>query len=231
MRKVTMTLAAFTLTVALTVPAFAANQIRISQVYSGGGSSTAGTTYSKDYVELFNNGPTAVDISGWVIEYGSATGNWGSSAGNYFTLPTGTVIQSCSYILVACGSVGTAGAAVPSPDFTTTNMSMAAANGKVGLFNALNANLPCGSELAGTLVDKVAWGTGNCPEGTAIAALSTTTGGVRNGNGIADTDNNVADFTVVTNPVPRNSSSPANSACQPVPTESTTWGGVKALYR
>ena len=48
--------------------AFAANQVRISQVYGGGGSASAGPTYNVDYVEIFNSGGTAVDISNWTIE-------------------------------------------------------------------------------------------------------------------------------------------------------------------
>jgi len=76
-----------------------------------------------------------------------------------------------------------------------------------------NANLACGSEIAGTLVDKIAFGTANCAEGTAVAALSVTTGAARNGDGLDDTDSNVADFTIVTAPVPRNAASPANPNC------------------
>lgn len=231
MKKILTSVAALAVCAIVASPSFAANQVRISQAYPGGGSSTAGTTYKKDYVELFNSGASAVNIGGWVIEYASATGSWGSNSGNYFVLPANTTIAPCSYILVACGAAGTAGADVPAPDFTTTNMSMGAANGKVALFNALNANVACGSEVAGTLVDKVSWGTANCAEGTAVAALSTTTGAVRNGAGVDDTDANSVDFTVTTNPVPRNSTSPQNALCLPVPTQPSTWGNIKSIYR
>lgn len=44
----------------------------ISQVYGGGGNS--GATYQNDFIELFNNGASAVDISGWSLQYTSATG-------------------------------------------------------------------------------------------------------------------------------------------------------------
>ena len=90
---------------------------------------------------------------------------------------------------------------------------MSSSNGKVGLFNAATANVACGSEAAGTLVDKVSYGTANCAEGTAVAALTTTSGAVRNGGGMADTDDNSVDFAVVANPVPRNSQSPVNPKC------------------
>src|SRR5688572_4124745 len=79
--------------------AFAANAVRTSQVDGVGGSASA--AYVNDYVEIFNNSGAADGISGWTIEYGSATGSWGSSALNIFTFPQGTFIQPCKYILVA----------------------------------------------------------------------------------------------------------------------------------
>jgi hypothetical protein len=228
MRRFATTLALLAVCAA---PALAANQVRISQAYGGGGGSTG--TYLRDYVEIYNSGVTPVNIGGWVLEYGSATGNWGSSAGNIFTFPLGTIIQPCQYMLLEAGANGTAGAALPVPaDFqtATSGFSMAAGSGKVGLFNAANANLACGAELPGTLVDKVAYGTSNCPEVTAVGLLSSTQGAVRNAAGATDTDNNVNDFTIVGNPVPRNSSS-FNPNCLATPTKSGTWGQVKSIYR
>ncbi|MBD0371231.1 MAG: PD40 domain-containing protein, partial [Pyrinomonadaceae bacterium] len=48
----------------------------ISQVYGGGGNS--GAFYRNDFIELFNRGSAAVDISGWSVQYNSAagTGTW-----------------------------------------------------------------------------------------------------------------------------------------------------------
>ncbi|MEY3141841.1 MAG: hypothetical protein RLY21_334 [Planctomycetota bacterium] len=194
--------------------AASAADVRISQVYGGGGSSSTSATYKKDYIELFNSGSTPVSIGGWVLAYGSATGNWASSTSNFFTFPKGTVIQPCGYLLVACGAAGTGGADLPvTADFVTTNINASATNGKIGLFNAAIANVACGSEAAGTLVDKVSYGTANCAEGTAVGVLSNATGAVRNGGGTADTDSNVDDFTVVTAPTPRSSQSPTNPKC------------------
>ena len=212
-------------------PAFAANQVRISQVYGGGGSASAGPTYNVDYVELFNSGGTAVNIGGWTIEYGSATGSWGSSGTNIFTFPVGTTIQPCKYLLVVSATPSAGGGALGVTADFTFSIAASATSGKVGLFNAVNTNLACGSELAGTLVDKVAFGTANCAEGTAVAALSTTTGAVRNNGGMTDTDSNSADFTVTTNPVPHNSASAANTACLATPTNNKTWGSLKSIYR
>ena len=49
-----------------------AMSIVISQVYGGGGNS--GATYTNDFVELFNAGSAAVDLSGFSLQYASATG-------------------------------------------------------------------------------------------------------------------------------------------------------------
>jgi hypothetical protein len=212
-------------------PAFAANQVRISQAYGGGGGASG--TYLRDYVEIYNSGVTPVNIGGWTLEYGSATGNWGSSSGNIFTFPLGTIIQPCQYLLLETGTPGTGGAALPvTPDFqtATTGFSMSATAGKVALFNAVNTNLACGTELPGTLVDKVGYGTSNCPETTNVGLLSNVQGAVRNAAGATDTDNNVNDFTIVGAPVPRNSSS-FNPACLATPAKGSTWGQVKSIYR
>jgi predicted extracellular nuclease len=50
----------------------ASTGIVISQVYGGGGNS--GATLKNDFIELFNNGASPVDISTWSIQYASATG-------------------------------------------------------------------------------------------------------------------------------------------------------------
>ena len=212
-------------------PAFAASALRISQVYGGGGSATTGPTYNVDYVEIFNSSSTAINLSGYTIEYGSAAGNWGSSATNIFTFPVGATIQPCAYILVASGTPSAGGGTLGvTPDYTMT-IAASATNGKFALFNAVNTNLACGSELVGTLVDKLAYGTANCAEGTAVAALTTTTGAVRNNGGLVDTDANSLDFTIATAPVPHNAASAINPACTVVPTRKGSWGSLKAIYR
>ena len=75
--------------------------IVISQVYGGGGNS--GSTYTNDYIELFNRGTSSVDITGWSVQYASSTGStWAK------TDLTGTV-QPGQYYLVqeAAGAGGT----------------------------------------------------------------------------------------------------------------------------
>jgi len=231
MKKLVTTLFAMAL---FASSALAANPVRISMVYGGGGGgATTDASYSQDFVEIFNSSGSPINISGWTIEYGSATGNWGSSAGNIFTFPANTTIQPCKYILVALGSASANPAVppVPAPDFSNTTTNLSGSNGKVALFNAPNPNVPCGSEAVGTLVDKMAYGSSNCPEVTATAALTTLTAAVRNGGGTVDTDNNAANFTVGATPTPRNSASPANAGCLATPNASRTWGAIKTIYR
>jgi hypothetical protein len=230
MKKLVTTLCTVAALAVVANVSFAANAVRISQVYGGGGGGGA-ATYTQDYIELFNFSNATVNISNWALEYGSATGNWGSAAGNYFVFPANTTIPPCSYLLVTCGTVGTGGATIPIASNFNGAMNMSATGGKVGLFNALNANLACGSELPGTLVDKVAYGTANCPEVTAVGATSITTGAVRNGGGNTDTDNNLADFSLITNPVPHNLASGASVNCLSVPAMNSTWGQLKTIYR
>lgn len=109
---------------------------------------------------------------------------------------------------------------------------MSATSGKVALFTAANVNVACGAEAVGTLVDKVSYGSANCPEVTNVPALSSTSLALRNNGGAGRTpDNNLSDFTISTTVVPRNSASPANTACLATPTSNRTWGSLKSIYR
>jgi predicted extracellular nuclease len=86
--------------------------VAISQVYGGGGNS--GATYTNDFIELYNPGNSAVDITGWSVQYASATGtSW------QVTALSGT-IQPGNYYLIqeAAGSGGTT--PLPTPDATGT---------------------------------------------------------------------------------------------------------------
>lgn len=211
--------------------AHAANQVRISQVYGGGGSAQSTAAYKFDYVEIFNSGGTAVNIGGWTIEYGSATGSWGSTTGNILTFPANTVIQPCSYIFAAASAGGgTGGADFPiTPDFTF-GLAAGGTAGKIGLFSQLNSNIACGAETG--LVDKVAYGpTATCSETSPTPATSISTGAVRNNGGMDDTDNNSVDFTITSYPVPHNAASGPNANCLVVPVRRSTWGSLKGIYR
>src|SRR5947208_10063856 len=96
--------------------------IVMSQVYGGGGNS--GATLRNDFVELFNRGNTAVTVTGWSIQYASATGSsWDRTS-------LSGVIQPGQYYLVqeAAGSGGSS--SLPTADASAgTNLS--ATDGKV----------------------------------------------------------------------------------------------------
>ena len=234
MKKATTLVLAVAAGLLLAQSAFAGAQaLRISQVYGGGGNT--GAQYNQDFIEIINASATPVDISGWAVEYASAAGSWGTSFlsggvtfNNYVVFPAGTAIQPCSYILIG-GAIGAVAApSLPTPDFSIpTNLS--GTNGNVGLFTQVNPGAACLVVVG--LVDKVAYGTGACPEGTAAGALSNVTAAVRNNCGLTDTDNNSADFTSSGPPVPHNAASGKSTCCLAVPTLKSTWGVLKTLYR
>ncbi|HTX91270.1 MAG TPA: lamin tail domain-containing protein [Anaerolineales bacterium] len=198
--------------------------IVISQVYGGGGGSGY---YKYDYVELFNLGAAPVDISGWSLQYGSSTGNFGSSGSNIYAFPAGTALQPGKYLFVQLGSAGTAGIAFPvTPDLTTGNLNLAQASGKVALANVTTA-LGCGATATpctlpdSRIVDSVSFGAANNGEGGTTVnngvGLTNQQGGIRKQSGCQDTDNNNADFDVATGSalVMRNSVSPAHFCSGP----------------
>jgi 5'-nucleotidase len=223
----------FALMVVCAASALAANPVRISQVYGGGNSTTGTPTYTQDYVEIYNSGDVAVDIGGWWLMYGSTNGLWGSASNQGFEFPAGTTIQPCQYMLVVSytGGYDLLGSSLPvTPDFSWHVNNLSATAGKVLLSTAANFNVVCGSEVGP--VDKVGYGFGSsCPETSLAPLLSDHEAAVRNDAGNQDTDNNGADFTAVSNPVPHNSRSPRDPACLATPTHSSTWGQVKSIYR
>lgn len=187
-----------------TAEALGSANIVVSQVYGGGGNS--GSKYENDFIELFNRGSSAVSVTGWSVQYTSATGSSWS-----VTNLSGT-IQPGHYYLVqeARGSGGTT--ALPTPDATGT-ISMSLSSGKVALVNNQTA-LTCSSSCLPNahVVDFVGYGSSaDSFEGSGpTATLSNTTAAVRAGAGCTDTDNNAADFTATT-VNPRNSSSPTTN--------------------
>jgi cardiolipin synthase A/B len=192
-------------TAAITIsPAALPAKVVISQVYGGGGNS--GSVYKNDFIELFNSGGTAQDITGWAVQYTSATGTtWTNKTDLSGSIPAG------GYYLVqeAAGTGGTTD--LPIPDVTGT-IAMNATAGKVALTNtttALSGACPTGSQI----VDFAGYGVAtNCYEGSGpTPAPSNTTSISRGLQGCTDTNNNPTDFTAGT-VNPRNSGS-AHHGC------------------
>jgi hypothetical protein len=170
----------------------------ISQVYAGGGNS--GATYANDYVELFNRGSTTIDVSGWSVQYATATGT------TWTPTPLAGTLAPGRHYLVQFASGGATGLTVPNPDATdTTNLS--AAGGKLALVHA-TAALTCGTSVgncsaAAAVRDLLGYGTATDYESDAAPALTNTTALTRTGTGCSDTDSNASDFTAES-PAPRN---------------------------
>src|ERR1035437_4810594 len=185
----------------------------LSQVYGGGGATSGTPTYTNDYVEIKNISATNQSLNGLSVDYGSATGNFASSAApNAFALPDVT-LNPGQYYFVQLGSTGTVGGPFPvTPDVVTTNLNLSASSGKVALVTSAFVENSCGA--TGTpcslpnanIIDLVSYGASNNAEGNAPTnggtALTNVKGNVRKTLGCTETDNNNADFDIVTAPVP-----------------------------
>src|SRR5688572_9189435 len=79
--------AALLLTVSALGFAQGSPDVVISQIYGGGGN--AGAPLRNDYVELFNRGRSAVDLTGWNVSYSSATGSNEQVTSLTGTIPAG----------------------------------------------------------------------------------------------------------------------------------------------
>ena len=194
----------------LVVPAArsASPDIVASQVYAGGGN--AGASFTHDFVELFGVAVlTAVDVSGWTIQYASAGGTtWqatalsGSIAPGRRSLPRAARIgrrRRCT---------------LPTPDATgTTNL--AVSGGKVAIVRDASP-LTCGSSAGScsavaSVADLIGYGTAVDYEGGGAApSIDNASAAIRAGDGCTDTDANSSDFATGT-PTPRNTASPAVS--------------------
>jgi predicted extracellular nuclease len=183
--------------IALTVsePTPTGGDVVISQVYGGGGNS--GAFYKNDFIELYNRTANAIDLTGWTVQYASASGtSWSAT-------PLAGSIAPGKYYLVqeAAGAGGTVN--LPTPD-AVGSIAMSASSAKVALVTdatALSGSCPAGVNI----MDFVGFGTANCYEGSGAApGLSNTTAALRKSDGTQDTDNNSADFVAGT-PNPRNS--------------------------
>ena len=153
-------------------------------------------------------GTSAVDLSGWSVQYATASGtSWQTTA------LSGT-IGGGRYYLVQLASGGTVGAALPNPDATGTS-NLAATSGKIALVRngtALTCGATAGSCSGSSFVeDLVGYGDASDFEGVGTApAPSNTLAAHRADAGCTDTDENGSDF-AATAADPRSSASPAHS--------------------
>jgi 5'-nucleotidase len=188
---------------AVAVPAVASADVSadapviINELYGGGGNS--GATYTNDYIELANTGDSAVDVSGWSVQYKSATGtNWG----NKIDL-VGSIAPGALY-LVQAASGGANGVALPTPDASGTGINMSATNGNVALVSSQTvltcATTACAADDA--VVDLVGFGSGDAYAGTAAGPSGSNTESIGRDADSTNTADNAADFAVGT-PTPK----------------------------
>ncbi|WP_332874621.1 endonuclease/exonuclease/phosphatase family protein [Lentzea terrae] len=203
------------------VPAVAApsTDALISEVYGGGGNS--GATLKQDFVELANKGTSAISLDGYSVQYISATPGattqWGVT-------PLAGSIAPGKTFLVAEGK-GTGGTVeLPAPDVTGT-IAMGGTNGTIALVTG-TAPLTCktAADCAADsrVKDLVGYGTAVVREGNPTAALSNTASASRK-TGLADTDDNAADFSVG-DPTPTNSKGETPGGGNPDPDPDPTPG-------
>ncbi|MGH3861300.1 lamin tail domain-containing protein, partial [Actinokineospora sp.] len=184
----------------------------IAEVFGGGGNS--GATLTNDFIELGNAGTSAVDLTGWSVQYlpasASATSAW------QITQLTGALGANGRY-LVAEGAGAGGAVALPTPN-ATGNIPMSSTGGTVALVNTTSA-LTCktAADCAADprIVDLVGYGAAVVRETSPTPATSNTTSAAR--PALTDTDNNAADF-VIGGPTPTNAAGETPGGGGPAPT-------------
>ncbi|WP_141594163.1 lamin tail domain-containing protein [Myxococcus sp. AB056] len=178
-----------------------------------------------EFIELYNPTSSAVDISGWKLQYKSATSTTGYNSS--YTLPAGSVIAPRSYFLaVSSGYASSSGNTVTGNANWGGTIAMGGSAGHVRLgYPEMAMTDAITSPL---VVDTVGYGSNaNQPEGTRIATVppvagsyerkasatstveSMTTGAdAQLGNG-HDSNDNSADFILRPTRQPQNASSAA----------------------
>jgi hypothetical protein len=193
----------------LLVPS-AFSQVVISQLYGGGGN--AGSVYRNDFIELLNIGRDSIDLTGWAVQYASASGS------TWQVTPLAGKIAPGYYYLVqeAQGNGGTTD--LPLPDAVGV-VSMAATSGKVALARTvavLSGSCPTIPEIE----DFVGYGSASCFEGSGPApAPGNTVAAMRKDGGATDTQDNLADFVTAT-------ASPRNGTYPPLPVQLVSFVAV-----
>ena len=172
------------------------NHLVISQIQVAGDGSPAS---DDEFVELYNPTASAVSIAGWSLQYKSATGTTYAK----LNIASGS-LQGHGYYLIARSAYNGS----PAYDLLNGVFLMAGAGGNLYLVNDQTLLTSCTSS---SIVDKVAYGTGNCPETTATAAPAANNSVIRKPGGSqgsgTDSDNNSTDFLMLTPSAPHNSSS------------------------
>ena len=188
------------------LPASAAvgSKVVINEAYLKGGS--AGAFFNQKFVELYNAGDTAQDLSGWSLQYRSESSSSVPTAAN--TQRLSGSIDAGGYYLIGLPGNGTppAGAALPATDLTST-LNPGGTSGQLFLANVPEPlAVPSGSVADARVVDFLGYGKGISFE-TAPAIVD---GANSKPNALVrtdfvDTNDNSKDFTNTTTVTPQGS--------------------------
>lgn len=189
--------------VAAPAQAVPANRVLINEVYGAGGNS--GAALNQDYVELYNPNDVAVDLSGWAIQYASATGTFNNRTVLSGSIPAG------GYFLYG-GASGSNGGAIPAPDVTGA-LNLSGTNGKVALTDDSVAPT---SPTDANVSDYVGFGTATAFRGSGPAPAPSTTTSISRDADHLDTADNAADFAAGA-PSPANTSGAPEEPEEPEP--------------
>lgn len=135
---------------------------------------------SKEFVELYNNADQPASLSGWTIEYKSATGqSWSKRA----SLAQDETLASHDFVVLSTEVT----------DSKHLSSGMAQTGGNIRL-----------RDNAGTVIDQLAWGNGDSPEGQAVSSPALGQSMARSlasdAAQLVDSDNNVTDFHLASSP-------------------------------
>lgn len=181
-----------------------------SSVVIGEISMGSSTDASDEYVVWHNNSPIPVDISGWAIQYKSTTGtSWSKKA----TVAPSSILDSHDDYVFAT--------VVEADDKLTSGL--AQAGGNIRVINN-----------SGQVIDQLAWGNGDSPEGHGAPVCNPGESLRRkdsgDGSAVVDTDDNSSDFEIVSlaspDPIP---STGSNSDITDPDTESSSSPGSEII--
>ena len=177
------------------------DNIAISEIYNGAGS--IGAYFKNDYITLYNPTASAVDLSGWSIQYSSATSSeWSSNITNL----TGSILPNSYFFILQAAGLGDNNVATTAD--ITGNISISSTGGKVALVKNQIAIIGITDP---DVIDFVGYGTSanefegngraNAPDSISSLRrkdnLGSNTSGLVNGSGW-DSNNNSADFYIET---------------------------------
>ena len=164
----------------------------IGEVYLNGGS--AGASYLNKFVELTNPTDEDIDVSGWSVQYRSysSTGSFTGviALGEHHVEPGGT-------LLVSGNNNADNGAALPTPDVTSTvSFSGNSNGGTIALSRSTTALSGDRAAVLGSgqVVDLVGYGASNTFEGAAPAPREYSVTASLQRSAAADSDDNAADL-------------------------------------